>query len=62
MKCEKHRVRLRLVGHDGRGKPVWRCPYWHGSRPRDSGGPACRKCDASGVYSEGLCYPCWYYR
>ena len=62
MNCEKHRVPLRLIGHDARGKAVWRCPHSHAARIETGGAPMCRKCLKEYVYSEGLCYRCWYYR
>lgn len=60
MLCESHRVQLRYVTHGG--KRVLRCPLAHKKHYEASVGPSCRRCGKTGVYQEGLCYPCWYYR
>src|SRR6266567_4949435 len=60
MLCEKHRARLQYVTHGG--KRVLRCPYSHKKHYEAGVGPSCKRCGKSGVYQEGLCYPCWYYR
>ena len=60
-RCNKHRVSLRRKWLGG--KPTLRCPYSHTRINRDPfPGTPCRKCGKDGVYSEGLCYPCHYYR
>ena len=61
-RCEKHHIRLRRVILSS-GKLTWLCQYSHGPRFRFYRAPAtCRKGKEPGVYSEGFCYPCWYYR
>ena len=60
--CDKHRIPLRRT-HLPSGKVLWLCRYSH--KPHfqtQRQAPACRRCKRPGVYSEGLCYPCWYYR
>ena len=60
-RCAQHRVSLRRKWLGG--KPTLVCPYSHTRINRD---PAprkmCRKCQREPAGSEGLCYPCRYYR
>jgi len=58
--CDQHRVPLHRVIRGG--KPAWECPYSHQFRSQHTEKPLCRKCHRKPAYSEGLCYPCWYYR
>ena len=60
-RCDKHKVSLRRKWLGG--KPTLQCPYSHTRINRDPfPRTPCRKCGKPGVYSEGLCYPCHYYR
>ncbi len=57
----KHKVSLRRKWLGGKLTLI--CRYSHGRVNRDpSPQTPCRKCGKPGVYSEGLCYPCHYYR
>ena len=61
LRCDKHRVLLRRKRV--RGKLTWECPYSHARRHSDPpAGPTCQRGDGRPVYTESLCYPCWYYR
>jgi len=52
---------LRRAGISG-GKSTWLCQYSHHHDAEPTQKPMCRRCHQREVYSEGLCYPCWYYR
>jgi hypothetical protein len=62
LRCKKHDIPPRRTITSS-GKVIWLCRYSLRARFRLHCLPAfCPKCKEPGVYSEGLCYPCWYYR
>ncbi len=60
-RCPKHHVPLRPVTLPG-GKTTWLCQHSHFRHQEPPVRPICSRCHQRQVYSEGLWYPCWYYR
>ena len=60
-RCDKHRVSLRRKWIGGKVTLVCRFSHTRINRNPFPRTP-CRKCGKPGIYSEGLCYPCHYYR
>ena len=60
-RCAQHKVSLRRQWLGGKLTLV--CRYSHTRINRDPAPPKmCRKCHREPAGSEGLCYPCRYYR